>query len=54
MTSMASGGGPMNVTPALGDGPGEVGVLGEEAVAGVHAVGARLRSMASRIASVLR
>ena len=24
----------------LGDGPGEVGVLGEEAVAGVHAVGA--------------
>ena len=26
----------------LGDGPGEVGVLGEEAVAGVHAVGARL------------
>ena len=38
--SMASGGGPMNATPALGDGPGEVGVLGEEAVAGVHAVGA--------------
>ena len=26
----------------LGDGPGEVGVLGEEAVAGVHAVGPRL------------
>ena len=25
----------------LGDGPGEVGVLGEEPVAGVHAVGAR-------------
>ena len=33
----------------LGDGPGEVGVLGEEPVAGVHAVGARLRSMTSRI-----
>ena len=37
---MASGGGPMNVTPCVGDGPGEVGVLGEEAVAGVHGVGA--------------
>ena len=41
MTSIASGGGPMNVTPALGDGPGEVGVLREEAVAGVHGLGAR-------------
>ena len=42
MTSMASGGGPMKVTPALGDGPGEVGVLREEAVARVDAVGAAL------------
>ena len=40
MTSMASGGGPMNADAAVGDGPGEVGVLGEEPVAGVHAVGA--------------
>ena len=40
MTSIASGGGPIHVTPPVGDGAGEVGVLGEEAVAGVHAVGA--------------
>ena len=40
ISSIASGGGPMNATPSVGDGPGEVGVLGEEAVAGVHAVGA--------------
>ena len=43
MTSMASGGGPMKVTPRVGDGPGEVGVLGEEAVAGVDGVGAAAR-----------
>ena len=42
ITSMASGGGPMKVTPAVGDGAGEVGVLGEEAVAGVDGVGAAL------------
>ena len=42
ISTMAVGGGPMNATPAVGDGAGEVGVLREEAVAGVHAVGAAL------------
>ena len=41
MTSIASGGGPIHVTPAAIERAGEVGVLGEEAVARVHAVGAR-------------
>ena len=40
--SMASGGGPIQVSPAASDRPGEVGVLGQEPVAGVHAVGAGL------------
>ena len=40
MTSMASGGGPIHDDPGLGDGPGEVGVLREEPVAGVEPVGA--------------
>ena len=40
ITSIASGGGPMNDHAALGDGPSEVGVLREEPVAGVHGVGA--------------
>ena len=35
-----SGVGPMNVMPALADDLGEVGVLGEEAVAGMDGVGA--------------
>ena len=37
---MASGGGPIHVTPRSSDHAGEVGVLGVEAVAGVHAVDA--------------
>ena len=40
ISSIAAGGGPMNATPLLGDRPGEVGVLAEEPVAGVHTVGA--------------
>ena len=39
---------------ALGDGPGEVGVLREEAVAGVDGVGPALARWRRRIASVLR
>ena len=39
MISIASGGGPIQASPGLGDGPGEVGVLREEPVAGVQAVG---------------
>ena len=39
ISTMASGGGPIKATPEVGDGAGEVGVLGVEAVAGVHAVG---------------
>jgi hypothetical protein len=42
ITSMASGGGTDEGHAAVGDGPGEVGVLREEAVAGVDAVGAAL------------
>ena len=42
ITSIASGGGPIHATPDAGDRAGEVGVLGEEPVAGVHAVGAAL------------
>ncbi len=37
---MACGVGPIQVSPRVDDGLGEVGVLGEEAVAGVHRVGA--------------
>ncbi len=40
MTSIASGGGPIHVDAQIGDRAGEVGVLGEEPVAGVHSVGA--------------
>src|SRR3954467_8356975 len=40
ITSMASGGGADEGDPFSGDRPGEVGVLGEEAVAGVHGLGA--------------
>ena len=41
MTSIASGGGPIQVDARSSDDrAGEVGVLGEEAVAGVHGVGA--------------
>ena len=40
ITSMASGGGPIHVTPRVRHGPGEVGVLGEEPVAGVDRLGA--------------
>ncbi len=42
MTSIASGGGPIHVTPSLSDRAGEVGVLGEEAVPGVDGVGTAL------------
>ena len=38
MISIASGGGPIHVSPGFGDGPGEVGVLGEEAVSRVQPV----------------
>ena len=38
---MACGVGPIQIEVRVDDGLGEVGVLGEEAVAGVHAVGAR-------------
>ena len=38
--SIAAGGGPIQVRPASGHGAGEGRVLGEEAVAGVHRVGA--------------
>ena len=50
--SMAAGAGPIQVRPGVDDGLGEVGVLGEEAVAGVHGVGAgaaRRRRAASRL-----
>ena len=40
ITSMASGGGPIQATPRSRDRAGEVGVLGVEAVARVHAVDA--------------
>ena len=40
--SIAAGGGPIQVSPASMHGLGEVGVLGEEAVARVHRVGAGL------------
>ena len=53
MTSMAAGGGPIQVTPGGGDGPGEVGVLGEEPVARVDPVGAE-RGLTSRILPVFR
>ena len=42
MISIASGGGPIQATPRVGDGAGEVGVLGEEPVPGVHGLGAAL------------
>ena len=38
--SMADGGGPIQISPASITACGEIGVLGEEAVAGVHGVGA--------------
>ena len=39
IASIASGGGPTQVSPASSTGAGEVGVLGQEAVAGVDGVG---------------
>ena len=42
MTSIASGGGPIHATPGARDGPGEVGVLGEEPVTGMYAVSSTL------------
>ena len=43
---MADGGGPMNATPMSVIARGEVGVLGEEAVTGVDAVGATVTDRA--------
>ncbi len=40
---MACGDGPIQIRPGVDHGLGEVGVLGQEAVAGVHGVGAGLR-----------
>ena len=40
IAAIASGGGPIQVSPASMHGRGEVGVLGQEAVAGVDRVGA--------------
>ena len=42
IASIAAAGGPMNVMPASSSRAGERGVLGEEAVAGVDGLGARL------------
>ncbi len=42
IASIALAGGPMKVIPGLVEGAGEVGVLGEEAVAGMDRVGAGL------------
>ena len=53
MTSIASGGGPIQVTPSPPMRAGEVGVLGEESVPGWTA-SAPLCSRISRMRAVLR
>ena len=50
--SMAAGGGPIQIRPGVDDGLGEVGVLGEEAVAGVDRVGAGAAAATSRSLSM--
>ena len=42
MVRIAAGGGPMKTTPALAHAFGEIGVLGQESIAGMQALGADL------------
>ena len=54
MPSMASGGGPMNVSPAVLQADGEVGVLREKPVAGMHRLRAGVSCGSMMIASIDR